>query len=93
VTTRAISPEDQRAMKKISYRILEFGKFNWDQVRYTPSYAGNHPLLEPTPLLWLCVFNPLLKPLLLCKCVFNPSFYANMYLNPSFYVNVYSTLY
>mmetsp|Transcript_23997 Transcript_23997/g.53326 ORF Transcript_23997/g.53326 Transcript_23997/m.53326 type:complete len:752 (-) Transcript_23997:207-2462(-) len=32
VTTRAISPEDQRAMKKISYRILEFGKFNWDQV-------------------------------------------------------------
>jgi hypothetical protein len=32
VTTRAISVEDQRAMKKISYRILEFGRFNWDQV-------------------------------------------------------------
>lgn len=32
VITRGIPEEDIKAMKKIGYRILEFGRFNWDSV-------------------------------------------------------------
>eukprot|EP01038_Epipyxis_sp_PR26KG_P004357 gene4357-6165_t len=32
VITRSISPDDIEAMKSIGYRILEFGKFNWDSI-------------------------------------------------------------
>ena len=32
VTTRSIPDEDIKAMKKIGYRIFEFGPFNWDNI-------------------------------------------------------------
>ena len=32
VTTRGIPQEDIKAMKKIGYRIFEFGRFNWDNI-------------------------------------------------------------
>jgi hypothetical protein len=32
VTTRGIPDEDIKAMKKIGYRIFEFGRFNWDNI-------------------------------------------------------------
>lgn len=40
--TRAIPKDDIEAMKIISYRILEFGKFNWDNVVEALTLYKNH---------------------------------------------------